>query len=533
MHYLYKALIASTSLLATPFIILLSIQWSRTRLAPPNIPWAGLNNKRLFPKLRANLREITAKRDPLLEGYEKYSKHGQPFILPSLNWPDVVLPPSHIPWLISFPDNVLSTSSVFEDVLATKYLGHGPDLAAIVDFSVIRRDLTRHLNATLPDILDEVRASFDESIEPLLSSDEDWADVKIVEIILNTARRLSNRAFVGESLCRNKRFMSALKSWEFAIGICSAVIRYLVPQCLQPMLGPVIALPVRFQDWKLKRLVLPVLYERLAAQSGSDEKDVKPPPNDVLQWLLDAKLAGRDAAARMTLSEIAHKTVFLNFFAVHTTALNTSSTLHNILTSTQPPTPSLIQTLLTETAPLLPTLSQNPTTLRSQTPALDSVIRESLRFKPMNGRGLGREVVAPTGLTTPDGLYLPCGTHVCVVFGPRQLDEGVWERGGKFAPLRFYREGGDEGGTTEEKEDVGKAAVHITEDFMSFGLGRHACPGRFFAVQAMKIILATLITRYEFQPLEEPMPLLEMGEVSTPSEKATVKMRRRREEVLG
>lgn len=48
----------------------------------------------------------------------------------------------------------------------------------------------------------------------------------------------------------------------------------------------------------------------------------------------------------------------------------------------------------------------------------------------------------------------------------------------------------------------------------------------------MKIILATLITRYEFQPLEEPMPLLEMGEVSTPSEKATVKMRRRREEVL-
>lgn len=94
----------------------------------------------------------------------------------------------------------------------------------------------------------------------------------------------------------------------------------------------------------------------------------------------------------------------------------------------------------------------------------------------MNNRGLSREVVAPTGLTTPDGLYLPRGTHVCVVFGPRQLDEGVWERGGEFAPLRFCREGGDEKDAEgkEETKGVGKAAVHITEDFMSFGLGRHA-----------------------------------------------------------
>lgn len=36
-------------------------------------------------------------------------------------------------------------------------------------------------------------------------------------------------------------------------------------------------------------------------------------------------------------------------------------------------------------------------------------------------------------------------------------------------------------------------------DSLPFGMGKFACPGRFFAAGMIKILLITLITEYEFQ----------------------------------
>ena len=101
---------------------------------------------------------------------------------------------------------------------------------------------------------------------------------------------------------------------------------------------------------------------------------------------------------------------------------------------------------------------------------MDSVIHESLRLNTMGSRGLAREVVAPGGVTTPEGLYLPCGTHVCIVFSPRQRDSDVWDRAEDFIPMRFVASPNSETDLGEKP----KSAVHVTEDFLSFGYGRHA-----------------------------------------------------------
>ena len=171
---------------------------------------------------------------------------------------------------------------------------------------------------------------------------------------------------------------------------------------------------------------------------------------------------------------------------------------------------------------------------------MDSVIRESLRLHSMGSRGLSREVVAPEGVTTPDGLYLPCSTHLCIIASNRQHELDVWERGDEFLPFRFVR-------PTNESTvavDTPRHAVHVTEDFLSFGYGQHAwyvgaipkfrravlmicSPGRFFAVQALKVLLGLLIMNYDIQPLTERPKSLEIGEVVIPSEKTTVKIKRR------
>ena len=98
---------------------------------------------------------------------------------------------------------------------------------------------------------------------------------------------------------------------------------------------------------------------------------------------------------------------------------------------------------------------------------LDSVIRESLRLTTMAAHGMSREVVAPAGVTTPDGLYLPQGAHVSVITNSYQTDPDVWERGDEFVPFRFYR-------SDDEANAQAKHAVHVTENFLSFGYGPHA-----------------------------------------------------------
>lgn len=56
-------------------------------------------------------------------------------------------------------------------------------------------------------------------------------------------------------------------------------------------------------------------------------------------------------------------------------------------------------------------------------------------------------------------------------------------------------------------------------------------PGRFFAVQALKLILGHLITQYDFEPLAERPENLEIGDISIPSDKVAIKMRKRRTSV--
>lgn len=65
--------------------------------------------------------------------------------------------------------------------------------------------------------------------------------------------------------------------------------------------------------------------------------------------------------------------------------------------------------------------------------------------------------------------------------------------------LRFYRLRQD----AKERGSVEGAAlnqfVSVSQNSLTFGFGRHACPGRFFAANEIKMILANCLLRYEFK----------------------------------
>jgi cytochrome P450 len=61
--------------------------------------------------------------------------------------------------------------------------------------------------------------------------------------------------------------------------------------------------------------------------------------------------------------------------------------------------------------------------------------------------------------------------------------------------------------------------VTSNEKNLFFGYGQHACPGRFFAANEIKMILARTILEYDIKNVEGQVgriPNMELGKVSSP-----------------
>ena len=63
---------------------------------------------------------------------------------------------------------------------------------------------------------------------------------------------------------------------------------------------------------------------------------------------------------------------------------------------------------------------------------------------------------------------------------------------------------------TEKEKDLkrilalkNQSLVTVADNFLTFGHGRHACPGRFFASQEMKLLLVYILTHYDIEYLPE------------------------------
>jgi cytochrome P450 len=77
-------------------------------------------------------------------------------------------------------------------------------------------------------------------------------------------------------------------------------------------------------------------------------------------------------------------------------------------------------------------------------------------------------------------------------------DESIYQDAHSYQPWRFVVP--EEGESTAANgKNVGKQTVTLDENFLGFGCGKHACPGRFFAVHEMKLVLAHLLLNYEVE----------------------------------
>jgi ent-kaurene oxidase len=105
--------------------------------------------------------------------------------------------------------------------------------------------------------------------------------------------------------------------------------------------------------------------------------------------------------------------------------------------------------------------------------------------------------VAVVPWTFKDGLTIPAGTKMAFPNYHYGRDATFNPQPDVFDPRRHLR---------MREEHTNSHKFHfasVSEESMNFWAGRHACPGRFFAQETLKLILIHLLTHYEIKHADE------------------------------
>jgi cytochrome P450 len=102
-------------------------------------------------------------------------------------------------------------------------------------------------------------------------------------------------------------------------------------------------------------------------------------------------------------------------------------------------------------------------------------------------------------ITLSDGTQIPKGVRVIVISDFANPE--IYPEPEKFDIARFVKK------RQEPGQENGWQFVTTSPTHLSFGHGEHACPGRFFASNEIKIVLCHLLMKYDWQYVpDEPLP---------------------------
>lgn len=461
---------------------------------------------------------------------------GQSCIIPDLNGAEIVLPTSSIPWLINQPDSILSADEAHRISLQIDFTFVHPFVVANpLHHETIRNELTRQLGAVTGDIADELSVAFDE----IWGTDTaEWREVCLFETAMEIIARTSNRVLVGVPLCRDTALLDHVKGFATAIAVSTAVLRQM-PMLLRPLAAPVVTLPNRRHTRGFARVVRPEIEHRQQllddVNSDKEKRIGETEPNDFMQWTIRrARESG--IPVENTADIIAERILAVNFAAIHTSTFSIANAIFDLLASD--PSLEYVDELRDEAASVLST-DRNMWTKQglARMIKIDSALRESSRLGSFLGLGLTRVVMSPTGITAPDGTFCPYGSTISVPTNGIHNDPLQYSDALSYRPLRFssQRAKQSQGEHCDDRaanaEDYIKQAnlsfVSTSATYHPFGHGRHACPGRFFAANELKLLMAYMVLNYDLEMLPSRPESKWLGTALVPPMKATIKVRRR------
>ena len=515
------------AVLATALIVVAYVFYQLFRPSKlPKIPIVGAKPGEFFPLLRARWRNFMDPKAATETAYNQYSDRA--CILPIAGALTFVhLPHNELQWLIDRPDTDLDVRAQIVESLQLNRTLMDPDLAhKPAHISVISGRLTREIGNLVPDLMDEIQYS----IDSLWGTDGGKHNtICVFDSMSRTIGQATNRVFVGLPLCRNSALLASAMAFSLDVPTASTLL-HMVWQPLRPLLTPLITLPNRIHTNRFFGLVRPEIRRRLkdydTRRTDSSIKDVEKVPHDFLQWSLDQAMSSDDPYYGK-VDTLAGRILLNNFTSIHTSSFAITHAILDLVSSKQ----EYIDELRDEiTSVMVEHGGQWNKGALAAMPKLDSVMRESARLNSFVVTATNRKVVNPKGITTPSGTELPPGTMVCGPSFPVFHDPVIYPEPYTFKPFRFAE---NRAALEEKGESLVQRArqglITTSPDFVAFGHGRHACVGRFFAANLLKLILAYTILNYDFEMQDKRPDNVWFGTNRMPPMKATVSVKRRGE----
>ncbi|KAI0442640.1 cytochrome P450 [Xylaria telfairii] len=450
-----------------------------------------------------------------------------------------IIPPTLVGELKGLPEDTLSAKTAVSEAMLSEYTHLSADAHSDILTLLLRTKATHNLQRMLSALKEE----FQFILATEFPDCEDWTPFRVQPFMIRAVSRLSGRAFVGSALSRSEEWMNV--SVNFAVTAFIAVTKLqFFPPWMRPVAQHLVSelKTIRKDLAKAQAMLEPLIEERLA---NAEDMSSSEKPDDFIQWLSDAL---PDEEKRNHFMQ-AKMQLLLSASSIHTTSNLTTDCIYDLAVHQE------MQEILREEAIEVFERDEEAWERKDSIAKLkkmDSFIKESQRLSG-NVTSFIRKVMKPIDLS--DGTHLPSGTSLLTPLAGISLDERYFPNPEVFDGLRFWKlrqqqqsppstrsssptplpstspsKSATSSQSPPQPSKSGHQFTSIGDTNQNFGLGKHACPGRFFAAQEIKLILTHLLLNYEIKLRDgeaRPKPVVFMM-TKSPSQTAEVLFRRRR-----
>ncbi|KAI3320946.1 cytochrome P450 [Xylariaceae sp. AK1471] len=500
--------------------IIFRVYFTGPRL-PKGLSVIGAKKGDWFPFWQATWRNSFNVAGGVMEAYTKHKNEAVIMPIMGLGAATLIMLPQSDSSFISDQDpGVLNLREVIIDGLHYRYtLSDKYVLTHPLHKKLITTTLTNQVGPLLPELADETIVGFESQWGNDTSA---FREVCVWDTVGRVIGCATNRVFVGLPFCRDPKLLDAGYAYARSLPVSATLLGW-VWEPARPVLAPLITMQTRAYERRFAHVILPEIERRLRDYDRAEKSKKK---NDFLQWSIDQAKEGGDPEMWKPRT-LASRILLMNMVSIHTSSLTFTNVLLDLVSSK----PEYIEELRTEVATVLNETGGvwTKATL-AKLEKLDSVFRESARLNTSVAVGLRRKIVVPEGITTPSGVHIPYGNVVAVPSFAVLTDEKVYPDADKFVPFRFVdqRREINTGDRPKDHTASSRLTFYATSiDYLAFGNGRQACPGRFFAASELKLMLAYILMNFDLEMLETRPEGKWIGVLRTPATGASIRVRKK------
>ncbi|KAJ6625979.1 cytochrome P450 [Mycena sp. CBHHK59/15] len=339
--------------------------------------------------------------------------------------------------------------------------------------TIIRSDLTKALRSLVPEMLEEAQLAIPEHIK--IAGSAASCTIPVFETMVHLVARVSNRAMIGAPGCRNEKFLKHQVRVAEEVIPMSQVLNWF-PGLLRPAVWKLFSVLAGSKDQAVK-LVTPYVQARIEYAQQDN-------PSTITDLLL--RYAPEEDLK--DVPKLAVRVVHLNMAAIHTSGIFTTHALLELAKMPADQVDAIRAEILAAIASEGGVCNKDAV---GKFYMLDSLLKEIGRFHSLFAVGSSRLTLREAVIA--DGTVLPPGSVVAFAPKPLHHNPEVYADPYTFDPFRFskLRTG------SNTLRDIQQAFTNLSNDYIVFGLGKHGCPGRFFAALKVKTILSEILLNYD------------------------------------